>query len=106
LFDEMKQGAAGTDVWRQAVLHRELHFVPIRASGLRRLTAELERLWEHTDHHRVLYLFKAPSKAREALRQHGDIIEACRTRDSERLIRVHDAHRDFALEHIGRMVAE
>lgn len=106
LFEEMKRGFDGEDVWRQAMIHRELHFVPVRAAGLPRLTAELERLWEHTDHHRVLYLFKAPTDAKEAVRQHGELIGAAAGGDPADVIRVQDAHRDFALEHIRRVWSE
>ena len=100
LYEELEATAGSDDTWRQIQLHRELHFVPVSAAQLPRLTTELTRYWEHTDHHRVLYVFKHPASSKVSLRQHADIIEACRTRDPARVIEVQDAHRDYALRNI------
>lgn len=100
LFEELKDLEGSDDVWRQIQIHREFHFVPIRAAGLPRLTSELWRFWEHTDHHRVLYVFKQPEKSKVALNQHAEIITACRSRQPDAVTAVQDRHRDYALVNI------
>lgn len=84
------------DLWTANVAHREMHFVPFRASGKKRLIKEIERLWEHTDHYRVLNLYKDKEVQKESLNQHLDLIEACRTRDSKRITESMSTHREFA----------
>lgn len=100
LYVELTALEGSEDIWRQIQIHREFHFVPIRAAGLPRLTNELSRFWEHTDHHRVLYVFKQPEKSNVALNQHAEIIAACRTRQADRVTAVQDRHRDYALVNI------
>lgn len=106
LYEELRAMDGTDDIWRQLQVHRELHFVPVRAAGLPRLTSELTRYWEHTDHHRVLYVFKQPGPGKVSLAQHSDIIEACRSRDPEAVIEVQDAHRDYALANILESVGD
>ncbi len=93
---EMEGALVLGDLWMTNVAHREMHFVPYRASGKKRLVIEIERLWEHTDHYRVLYLYKDRDVQKVSLNQHADLIEACRTRDPETVIGVMSAHRDYA----------
>jgi DNA-binding GntR family transcriptional regulator len=100
LFEELLNLEGTNDVWRQLHIHREFHFIPVRAAGLPRLTSELTRFWEHTDHHRVVYVFKKPGTSKIALVQHAQIIEACRTRDPDIVMKVMQEHRDYALENI------
>ncbi len=100
LFEQLLELDGTDDVWLQLHIHRELHFIPVRAAGLPRLTSELLRFWEHTDHHRVVYVFKNPDASEVALGQHSEIIEACRTRDPEAVIAVMQKHRDYALKSI------
>lgn len=93
---EMEQALALGDLWTTNVAHREMHFVPYRASGKKRLVREIERLWEHTDHYRVLYLYKDKDVQAVSLRQHVDLIDACRTRDPDLIRDAMSTHRDYA----------
>lgn len=93
---EMEEALAVGDLWTANVAHREMHFVPYRASGRKRLVKEIERLWEHTDHYRVLYLYKDAEVQSVSLGQHIDLIDACRTRDPEAIIQSMSSHRQFA----------
>ena len=93
---EMEEALASGDLWTANVAHREMHFVPYRASGRKRLVKEIERLWEHTDHYRVLYLYKDAEVQSVSLGQHIDLIDACRTRDPEVIIQSMSLHRQFA----------
>ena len=93
---EMEEALATGDLWTANVAHREMHFVPYRASGRKRLVKEIERLWEHTDHYRVLYLYKDADVQSVSLSQHIDLIDACRTRDPDTIIQSMSSHRQFA----------
>ena len=93
---EMEEALAAGDLWTASVAHREMHFVPYRASGRKILVREIERLWEHTDHYRVLYLYKDTDVQEVSLDQHVGLIDACRARDAETLVRLMTAHREFA----------
>jgi DNA-binding GntR family transcriptional regulator len=93
---EMEVALAHGDLWTTNITHREMHFVPYRASGKKRLVKEIERLWEHTDHYRVLYLYKDNEVQNVSLGQHADLIEACRTRDPDTIFNVMKTHRDYA----------
>lgn len=84
------------DLWETNLAHREMHFVPYRASGMKLLVNEISRLWEHTDHYRVLYLYKRADVQRISLGQHLELVEACRTRDPAVVIESMTTHRDFA----------
>ena len=93
---EMEEALSDGDLWTASVAHREMHFVPYRASGRKILVREIERLWEHTDHYRVLYLYKDKDVQEVSLDQHLGLIDACRARDAELLSRLMTAHREFA----------
>lgn len=93
---EMEGALDVGDLWTANVAHREMHFIPFRASRQRRLVQEIERLWEHTDHYRVLYLYKNDQAQSVSLHQHLDLIEACRTGDPEVIVKSMSTHRSFA----------
>jgi DNA-binding GntR family transcriptional regulator len=73
-----------------------MHFVPFRGPGTTRLIQQIARLWEHTDHYRVLLLHKPGEVQRVSLAQHVDLIEACATRDAQSVVVLNNDHRDFA----------
>jgi len=104
----MEQARSDGDMWTQIVAHREMHFVPYVASGMPRLVEEIRRFWEHTDHYRVLYLYKSDSDQRVLLHQHVDIIDACERRSVADVTALMDEHRSFAMTHMrtGMEIAE
>lgn len=106
LYAELVSLENSNDMVSKARVHRELHFVPFRAAGLRILETDLARYWDHIDHHRVLYMFKDADRAHEALNQHESIITACQTGEPDEVIRVMDIHRDFAAKHMLEQVSE
>ncbi len=93
---EMEEALRAGDLWRANIAHREMHFVPFRGPGTTRLIQEIARLWEHTDHYRVLLLHKPGEVQRVSLAQHVDLIEACATRDVHAVVVLNNEHRDFA----------
>jgi len=106
LFEELLALHGSDDIVRKTLVHRELHFVPFRAARLRLLEGDLARYWAHTDHHRVLYMFKDKKRSRQALLQHKSVIDACETRDPDEVIRVMNIHRDFAMDHMLARASE
>jgi DNA-binding GntR family transcriptional regulator len=103
---EMEEALVEGDLWRANIAHREMHFVPFRGPGTSRLMREISRLWEHTDHYRILLLHKVGEAQRVSLAQHLDLIEACRTRDPEVVVAVNNDHRDFATSTITPRLLE
>ena len=93
---EMEDALSSGDLWAASVAHRQMHFVPYRASGRKILVREIERLWEHTDHYRVLYLYKDTDDQKVSLAQHLGLIDACRDREAETLVKLMTEHREFA----------
>jgi len=106
LFEELLALNGSDDIVRKTLVHRELHFVPFRAAGLRLLEADLARYWDHTDHHRVLYMFKDKKRSRQALLQHKSVIDACATKDPDEVIRLMNVHRDFAMDYMLERASE
>jgi len=106
LFEELLALNGSDDIVRKTLVHRELHFVPFRAAGLRLLEADLARYWDHTDHHRVLYMFKDKKRSRQALLQHKPVIDACATKDPDEVIRLMNVHRDFAMDYMLERASE
>ena len=93
---DMEQALADGDLWRANIAHREMHFVPFRSAGTGRLIQEIARLWEHTDHYRVLLLHKVGVVQQRSLAEHVELIDACRTRNPDIVITLNNDHRDFA----------
>ena len=93
---EMEEALDAGELWRANIAHREMHFVPFRGPGTTRLIQQIARLWEHTDHYRVLLLHKPGEVQRVSLAQHVDLIEACATRDAQSVVVLNNDHRDFA----------
>jgi DNA-binding GntR family transcriptional regulator len=91
-------------VWEVAAVHQEFHFVPIQYAGLPRIEEELSRLWDHTDHHRPLYLFGDPADVEQMRRDHRAIADACAARDAERAVALLEEHRRHALAHLAANV--
>lgn len=97
---EMDRARQDDDFWTEIIAHREMHFVPYRSAGMPRLVEEIQRFWEHTEHYRVLYLYKDPAEQAVSLDQHFGIIAACRSRDADVAISLMKEHREFATSHI------
>jgi DNA-binding GntR family transcriptional regulator len=74
-------------------LNRRFHFTLFDCSPLKLIRSEVSRLWSMSNFYHALYLFE--SESWEHLDDdHGEIVEAVRSADVERLIRACDEHRD------------
>ena len=66
------------------------------AAGMPRLSRLLRQLWEATDAYRALYFHGAANRERVAA-EHGRMLAALRRRDAEKVVRLHDEHRDHSV---------
>jgi DNA-binding GntR family transcriptional regulator len=101
LLERLLFPPASASVWEIAAFHQDLHFLPIRYAQLPRIEDQLRRLWDHTDHHRALYLFGEAHVMRRMNDEHTAIVEACCARDAERVVELMDAHRAHAVAHLA-----
>ena len=93
-------------VWDIAPIHQDFHFVPIEYAGLPRVEAELRRLWDHTDHHRALYLFGDVELMVSMNEEHRRLADACASRDGDLAVELMDVHRRHALAHLATHVGD
>ena len=96
LRDAIDEAAAAEDVFAMTAANRRFHFAIFDASGMPRLTRLLHQLWDATDAYRALY-FQQPINRARVGREHASMLVALRNRDAERLVTLHNEHRDRAV---------
>ena len=96
LLAEVDAAAADGDVMGMTAANRRFHFAIFDAAGLPRLSRLLRQLWEATDAYRALY-FQAVGNRDRVGREHAAILAALRARDAERVIGLHDEHREHSV---------
>jgi DNA-binding GntR family transcriptional regulator len=96
LLERVEEAAALEDVIAMTAANRRFHFAIFDASGLPRLTRLLHQLWDATDAYRALYFQQAPNRARVSI-EHAAMLAALRARDADRLIALHNEHRDHSV---------
>ena len=103
LQDQVDDAASAGDVIAMTSANRRFHFAVFDASGLPRLSRLLRQLWEATDAYRALYYSSADNRARVA-DEHAVMLEALRARDAERLIVLHDEHREHSVRAVRALL--
>ncbi|MGW1679425.1 GntR family transcriptional regulator [Saccharopolyspora sp. NPDC002376] len=93
LNDQIAQAADEVDVLRMTELNHDFHFVIFRASGLRLVVDEIERIWKMTEAYRSVYLYDETAR-RRIVREHRQLINALRRGHTEKAIGIMDSHRD------------
>ncbi|MDA3629462.1 GntR family transcriptional regulator [Saccharopolyspora oryzae] len=93
LNDQIAQAADEVDVLRMTELNHDFHFVIFRASGLRLVVDEIERIWKMTEAYRSVYLYDEAAR-RRIVREHRQLINALRRGHTEKAIAIMDSHRD------------
>jgi DNA-binding GntR family transcriptional regulator len=96
LHEDIDRAADAGDVIAMTAANRQFHFAIFDAGGLPRLSRLLRQLWEATDAYRALYYGTADNRRRVA-GEHAGMLEALRARDTERLITLHDEHRQHSV---------
>lgn len=94
---ELADATARGDVTAAAEANRRLHFGIFEASGMPRLVRVLGQLWDATDAYRALYFADEPN-LRRVDHEHAAILRALRARDASLVTRLHDAHREHAID--------
>lgn len=97
LLAGIERAAAEADVIAMTVANRSFHFAIFDASGMPRLTRLLHQLWDATDVFRAQYFQQAVNRERVS-GEHAAMLVALRARDSTRLVRLHDEHREHAVD--------
>jgi len=97
LLADVDEASADGDVIAMTAANRRFHFAIFDAAGLPRLSRLLHQLWEATDAYRALYFQSAANRERVEA-EHAAMVRALRARDAERLVRLHDEHRDHSVD--------
>ncbi|MER7083275.1 DNA-binding transcriptional regulator, GntR family [Saccharopolyspora kobensis] len=104
LNEQIAKAADEVDVLRIIELNHDFHFVIFRASGLRLIVDEIERIWKITEAYRTVYLYDESAR-RRIVREHRQLINALRRGQTERAVRIMDAHRDATPAHLAPTLA-
>ena len=102
LLERLQKVPGEAELWEQVESHQNFHFVPIDKAGLPRVSQELRRLWDHTDHYRALYLFQDEQAHRLLQEEHVAIFEACANRDAPLAAKLMKQHRLHAIRWLAQ----
>ncbi|MEN2740625.1 GntR family transcriptional regulator [Microbacterium sp. X-17] len=92
LNEQLKLIDRNEELHRYLQVNEAFHFVPFETSPLRLVRADVARLWYRTGFYRSMYILEA-NAAERVFAEHGQMIEAARDGDIERLIALSDQHR-------------
>ncbi len=102
LLERLQTVPGEAELWEQVENHQNFHFVPIDEAGLPRVSQELRKLWDHTDHYRALYLFQDEEAHRLLQAEHVAIFEACANRDAPLAAKLMKQHRLHAIRWLAQ----
>lgn len=102
---DMTEAHAGDDIPSFVSLNHDFHFALFDHSGLLRLSQHIEALWKSADVYRTS-VFNDPEARVRMLAEHGDLIDACRRRDSMSAVQIMAAHRNKAVEALSNLLME
>lgn len=88
-----------TDLSSLAEHNRDFHGALLNAAGMPRLKHFLRLLRDAADVYRVL-LYADSSTLAQTATEHREIYDACRERDTERVIELHDQHRAHTVQEL------
>jgi len=86
--------------------HRELHFICYRAAQKSVFLDNLQRLWDHYEHYRLLFFDSDSEIESDASVEHQEFVEACAARDVERAVAIHERHRANSFVYLSRLADE
>ena len=96
-LDDMS--AAADDVGRLNAAHRRFHFCVFEPSGMPRLLRVLRQLWDSSEAYQSLR--HADKHGREGSHaEHTEIFEAARARDTSRLVKLLNKHRQHTIDEL------
>jgi DNA-binding GntR family transcriptional regulator len=83
--------------------NQEFHFAIFRLSNLKMVIDEIERLWNWAAPYHSVYLL-SPASRRAVIDEHAAMIDALRTGDNDRLVKLMDLHRHGSEAQLGLML--
>ncbi len=98
-----RAGRAG-DVAGRLEANRAFHAALHGLARSRPLARLIDQLWDSTEAYRALY-YSLPGESRRADRSHEAIVKAVEARDTSRVVRLQDEHRERALERLRGALA-
>ncbi|WP_219420156.1 GntR family transcriptional regulator [Pseudonocardia nigra] len=96
-MDAMDDAADAKDMVKFSVHNRVFHFAVLEPSGMTRAIRMIRHLWDTTDPYRSLYFVK-PLNRETMNSEHAEILEACRARDVDLVVRLLNVHRNHAVD--------
>ena len=100
---DIDEAAERGDLTEVTARNRRFHFALYDAAGMPRLSRLLRQLWEATEAYRSLY-FQEPVNRKRVAKEHAAMVKALRARDAERVVQLHDQHRNSAVAAVRRML--
>lgn len=100
---DIDEAADRGDLPEVTARNRRFHFALYDAAGMPRLSRLLRQLWEATEAYRSLYFQETVNRKRVA-KEHAAMIKALRSRDAERVVELHDQHRNSAVAAVRQML--
>ncbi len=100
---EVEKASETQDVAAMAEANRRFHFGLFERCGMPRLVRLIRLLWDATDAYRSLYYGQHSNRAR-VNREHRAILAALRRRDTERVVRLLEEHRNHAVEELSKVI--
>jgi DNA-binding GntR family transcriptional regulator len=83
--------------------HRRLHFVCFEAAGLSVFLENVNRLWDHYEHYRLLFFDSSSATQEDATIEHQQFVEACQEGDVEQAVAIHDQHRQHSFTYLSEI---
>jgi DNA-binding GntR family transcriptional regulator len=77
-------------------LNRKFHFEFFRVADMPILLAINENLWDRSEYYRAFFALDE-EKRRVTFGEHAEMVQAFADRDADRLVALHDAHREWLL---------
>ena len=100
---DIDEAAERGDLAEVTARNRRFHFALYDAAGMPRLSRLLRQLWEATEAYRSLY-FQEPVNRKRVSKEHAAMVKALRARDAERVVALHDQHRNSAVTAVRTML--
>ena len=100
---DIDEAAERGDLAEVTARNRRFHFALYDAAGMPRLSRLLRQLWEATEAYRSLY-FQEPVNRTRVAKEHAAMVKALRARDAERVVQLHDQHRNSAVAAVRHML--
>lgn len=82
--------------------HRRLHFVCFEAANKTIFLENVNRLWDHYEHYRLLF-FDGDTKQDDATIEHQEFFEACANHDVDLAVSIHERHRRNSFEYLSKL---